>query len=68
MSTVTKIKAEMEELNKKINRIQEECSHPSDCLTKEHGGSTGNPYEVNEYWTTFTCSLCEKRWQEDGSL
>lgn len=67
MTSVTKLKAEMEEMNNKIKRIQEECSHPSDCVTKNHGGSTGNPYERNEYWTDFTCSLCEKRWTLEGS-
>ena len=68
MSIVQKLKAEIIDISKRIDSIQEQCSHPEEAVTKEHGASTGNPYETNEYWTTFECSLCEKRWRMDGSL
>ena len=62
------IKGRIAHYQHQLKMIQEECSHPSACVTKTHGSSTGNPYETNEYWTDFECSLCEKRWTEDGSL
>ena len=60
---------EIEERQAKIRRIQNDCNHPEDCVTKKHGGSTGNydPYD-DRYWTDFHCSLCDKRWTMDGSL
>jgi hypothetical protein len=68
MNKVEEIKNEISELYAKLKNIQSECSHPSDCITKKHGSDTGN-WDRNEdcYWTDFHCSLCDKKWTEDGS-
>ena len=56
---------QQEEISRKIEQIQEECSHPKSSLTIEHGGDTGN-YDptADFYWTTYTCGLCDKSWTE----
>lgn len=68
-SIILDLRNEIRVLEDKISKIQDSCSHPSLCVTKKHGSSIGG-YEINMdlYWTDFTCSLCEKRWREEGSL
>lgn len=65
MRTVKDIQLEIEKLEKKIERIQEACSHPEDCMTEEYGSNTGN-YDPSAdcYWTTYHCGLCDKSWTE----
>lgn len=68
MSMIESLRDDITKIERQIERIQEGCSHPPDCVTKEHHGSTGN-YDPTQdcYWTTFSCSLCEKNWSEEGS-
>lgn len=60
---VKELEIEKQEIQDKINRIQEECSHPADCVTYKAGSNTGN-YDpsCDSYWRDYTCDLCEKRW------
>jgi len=67
MNIVEKYKQEIKDIESSIASIQTLCSHPEEAVTKVHKGSTGNPYEANEYWTNFHCELCDKRWTLDGS-
>lgn len=66
---VEQLKIEMGEIQVKINKIQEACSHPEGAVTKRHGSNTGN-YDpgADEYWTDFHCELCLKYWTKEGSL
>lgn len=68
MSIVQQLREEIAERQAKISEIQEQCSHPEAAVTKKHGSNTGN-YDPSAdcYWTDFHCSLCDKRWQLDGS-
>ena len=65
---VHNLKLRIKEIQETIKEVQDQCSHPEACVTKTHGSNTGNfdPHQ-DSYWTDFECSLCEKRWQEDGS-
>lgn len=60
---VYKLQKEIEVLYEKIERIQNECSHPESVVTKEHKGSNGH-YDPSDdrYWTEYTCQLCDKNW------
>lgn len=66
MTRIDTLRAEIEEREKEIQSIQEECSHPRACLKKEYGASTGN-YDPSSdhYWIDFECGLCGKQWSED---
>lgn len=68
MGIIDKYKQQIKEITEIINRIQDECNHPSIVLTKTHGSNIGN-YDPSAdcYWTDFRCSLCEKEWTEEGS-
>jgi hypothetical protein len=65
---VKELREQITKLQLQIKVIQDECSHPSLCVTKKHFSDTSN-WVRNEdsYWTEFHCSLCDKHWQEDGS-
>ena len=65
MNSIKELKATLDEVNAKIKKIQEECSHPEPCLEKIPKANTGNwdPSE-DSYWYSCYCSLCEKRWTE----
>ena len=69
MSIIDDLLEQRENINRQIEEIQEQCSHPVGGVKKSHGASTGN-YDPTEncYWTDFHCSLCDKKWSEDGSL
>ena len=68
MSRVDEIRIEIQKLNDELKSIQEECSHPKACLTKEYGSDTGIWCRYDDsYWTNFHCNLCDKRWTEEGS-
>jgi len=62
---VEQLKIEQGEIQVKINKIQEACSHPEDAVDKVPGSSTGSPMERDEYWYNITCNLCLKKWRED---
>ena len=66
MSTIKELRKEIDERWAKIKRIQDDCSHPVDCVTKINKGDTGNwcPQD-DSYWRECHCSLCDKRWTED---
>jgi len=66
---VKELKIEKQKIQDRINRIQDACSHPEDCVTKEHRSDTGN-YDpsCDSYWTNFHCDLCDKHWTKGGSL
>jgi hypothetical protein len=66
-TSVFKLKAQISELNLKIAKIQEECSHPQYCLDVKHRSSTGN-YDPSQdcYWTEYHCQLCDKHWSESS--
>lgn len=67
MNTVDKLKKEIEELDKKIVTIQNQCSHPEMAVLKVHGSNTGNYDPTADcYWTDFTCGLCHKKWTVDS--
>ena len=68
MTVIQKAREIISEQYALIATIQEECNHPTACLTFKYGSDTGN-WDRNEdsYWTDYTCTLCEKRWSEEGS-
>jgi hypothetical protein len=67
MSAIKHLREEISERQEKIHQIQEECSHPKSCITKEAksdaGGYDNSMYD--NYWYNLTCGLCEKQWTED---
>lgn len=65
MSVVQKLRDEIAHKEKQIQEIQELCSHPPICVTKQGDSSTGNPMERDEYWYNCHCDLCDKRWTEE---
>ena len=68
MSVIANLKAQISALQEQIEEIQEQCSHPSACVTKKRGSDTGNFCPSDDsYWTDFHCTLCDKRWTEPGS-
>lgn len=49
-----------------IDRIQEACSHPPDCVESKGNSSTGNWSKADDrYWTEYHCTLCDKNWTDD---
>ena len=66
MSKIKELQMKISECHAKIKRIQDDCSHPEDCVTKKYGGSSGN-YDptCDEYWIDFHCDLCDKRWRTE---
>ena len=68
MNIVEELKSEIKAKQKRIKSIQDSCSHPKECITKKHSGSTGNYDKQDSYWTNFHCSLCDKSWRMEGSL
>jgi len=68
MNIVQELKTQIVDLQFRLKRIQDECSHPVIALTKTHHSDTGNWCRSDDrYWTTFNCGLCEKTWNEEGS-
>jgi hypothetical protein len=68
MSVISDLRKQISSLNEQILDIQNECSHPISCLKFKYEADTGNWCSADDsYWTVYTCSLCEKRWSEDGS-
>ena len=66
MSKIKELKMKIAECQAKIERIQEDCSHPEDYVTKINKGDTGNwcPQD-DSYWKECHCDLCDKRWREE---
>jgi hypothetical protein len=57
---IQKLKEEIAELQKKIDEIQELCSHP---VTTVRNWNAGNDYDrQNDYRRDHHCQLCDKRW------
>lgn len=69
MNIIENFEKQIKELNKKIQNIQDACSHPEEVVTKKHSSSTEN-YDpsANCYWTDFYCKVCKKQWRLEGSL
>ena len=69
MNIVDTLLEEIAVINTKITSIQDQCSHPEEGRTKKHGSNAGgyDDPRYDKYWTDFTCTLCKKRWTEDGS-
>lgn len=68
MTKIEELQLQIAQCSRQIKEIQAECSHPKSCLTKKHGADTGNWCPSDDsYWTDFHCSLCDKRWTEEGS-
>jgi len=66
MSVVHDIQEEIAELQRRLKRIQDECSHPKDCTIKKGASNTGNYCPQDDsYWYDCYCELCNKRWTED---
>ena len=63
MSRITELQKIINDAHAEIKQIQEECSHPVSCVTKEYSASTGNwnKYD-NSYAITLHCELCGKSW------
>jgi hypothetical protein len=68
MKRAEEARQEIEKAHLELQKIQNECSHPKEVLSKEHGSDTGN-YDPSQdaYWTDFKCGVCGKQWTEDGS-
>lgn len=64
MSIVDDINKEIKDLQDKLIRIQEECTHPDAAVERVAGSSTGNLYADDYYWYNCTCGLCGKTWTE----
>jgi len=66
MTRVEELKQEIHKLHNEIHQIQEECSHPSLCVTKEPKSNDGHYDPSNDsYWYECHCGLCDKQWHED---
>ena len=64
--TPTQIREEISKLQGQLNQIQDECTHPSPCVTKEAKSDTGNwDKGQDRYWYNCKCHLCGKKWEED---
>ncbi len=64
MNIVDKINTQIEDLQKKIARIQEDCSHPDDArmiIPRSSDGGYDGPMN-DRCWEEHTCGLCQKRW------
>lgn len=68
MNKIQELKQKIAECESQIKELQDTCSHPPLALEYRHCSNTGNYLEADEYWTDFHCTLCEKRWSEDGSV
>lgn len=65
MNIVDEIKGRIEELEKQLLVIQEQCTHPKASLSAIAKGSTGNYDSFSDsYWIDFHCKLCDKKWNE----
>jgi len=63
---IESLKNQIKEIQAKIEKIQEDCSHPPLVLQKIHKSNTGNYDPSNDsYWIDFHCQLCDKRWRQD---
>lgn len=66
MNIVDKLQSQIEELQDRIDQIQEDCNHPSSARIIVPKGSTGNGgWQEDRYWNENTCGLCNKRWDEE---
>ena len=64
--SVENIYKEIDNLKKRLERIQDKCPHKN-CI-KTYKGDTGN-FDPNDdyYITCFHCQDCDKRWFVEGS-
>lgn len=66
MSKIKQLREEITERQFLISKIQDECTHPTSCLTRVAKSDTGNYDSTQDsYWYEFTCGLCDKHWSED---
>ena len=64
MNIVEKLRKKRRKLQKKIDQIQEECTHPDSATDREARSNGGDPLQKTEYWWMCHCHLCDKRWTE----
>lgn len=62
MSFVQELRIKIAAHQEVIERIQEECSHPQDCMTKVPEYSTDDFGGPQYYRYRCECKLCEKIW------
>lgn len=65
MTLVPELRRQIALLQKRIESIQDDCSHPDSAVTKTARSDTGNyDRSQDEYWNDCECLLCLKRWRE----
>ncbi len=64
MTSVQKLRHRITHLERKIDEIQQECSHPAEHLTEapQTDERRCEPLEQASHWSEFTCGLCQKWW------
>ena len=71
MSIVEDIKNQIKQLEIRLKKIQDECSHPKSCrvLLQEYeiGGVNHDyqEYEASSKQQYWQCTLCDKQWTEN---
>ena len=66
---VYKLQNDIREIEKKIDAIQEACSHPKEDVNSKGCSDGGSYYDKTQYCEEFHCLLCDKKWTEDrGTL
>lgn len=66
MSIIKDLQDQIEVLQNRIKKIQDECNHPHACVDKKYDGSSGNYDPTADcYWINHHCQLCDKRWTTD---
>lgn len=70
---ISHFRDKIKELQKQIDQIQSECSHPEVCLTKKYWRVDDGPRGLNysesykeEGYYNCHCSLCDKKWTEES--
>jgi hypothetical protein len=64
MNIIATLKEQINELHSQIQCIQEQCSHPKNCVTSKQFRSNSNWDQFAHYSVNKTCLLCEKQWTE----
>lgn len=78
---INKKKAKIVKLESEIRALQDSCRHNTerdafgrhvtyrDYVAKVHRSNTGNWCPADDcYWTECHCTLCDKKWTEEGSV
>jgi hypothetical protein len=61
------LQAEIAKHRKKIGYYQDHCCHPTKNVTRKHEADIENWCAVDDHYTTYFCSRCQKYWTEKGS-